>query len=97
MTEPLTAETFLPYVKKTFRVKGGRHVLTLSEVNRMDARGIAALARQPFTLILAGPPGVVLPEGMHILEVEDGRTFELYVIPIQTFARDRQDYQIVFN
>jgi hypothetical protein len=99
MTEPLTAETFLPHVDKVFRVKDGRHALTLRkvELRRMEAHELAALGRQSFTLIFAGPPGDVLPEGLHTLEVADGPTFGLYVIPIQTHGRDRQDYQAVFN
>jgi uncharacterized protein DUF6916 len=98
MTEPLTADTFLPYVDKVFRVKDGRHALTLSrvEVHRMEARE-AALNRRAFTLIFAGPPGDVLREGLHTLEVENGPALQLYVIPFQTFARDRQDYQVVVN
>jgi hypothetical protein len=95
MTEPLTADAFMPYIDKVFRVKGGRLALTLS---RVDVRPIEAwLTRQPFTLIFAGPPGDVLREGLHDLEVEDGPAFQLYVIPIQTFVQGRQDYQAVFN
>ena len=32
MTEPLTREQFLPYVKKKFRIRGGRHAFTLDRV-----------------------------------------------------------------
>jgi hypothetical protein len=38
-----------------------------------------------------------LREGLYVLEVEGGPAFQLYVIPVQTLARDRQDYQVVFN
>jgi hypothetical protein len=97
MAEQLTADAFIPYVDKVFRVKGGRLALTL---NRVDVRPIEAweaVTRQPFTLIFAGPPGDVLREGLHDLQVEDGPAFQLYVIPIQTFVQERQDYQAVFN
>jgi hypothetical protein len=99
MTGQLTPETFLPHVDKAFRVKGGRHVLTLIRVDvpRLDAQEAARVPRQPFTLIFRGPPGDVLREGLHSLEIEGGPTIELYVIPVQTFARDRQDYQAAFN
>jgi hypothetical protein len=99
MTEPLTPETFLPHVDKVFRVKDGRHALTLSRVDirQMGEWERAALGRQSFTLIFAGPPGDVLGQGLYNLEIEGGPTVELYVIPVQTFARDRQDYQAVFN
>ena len=55
------------------------------------------MTRQPFTLILRGPPDDVLPEGLYDVAVEDGPEFALYIIPIQTMSRDRQDYQVVFN
>jgi hypothetical protein len=99
MTGQLRPETFLPHVDKAFRVKGGRHVLTLIRVDvpRLDAQEAARVPRQPFTLIFRGPPGDVLREGLHSLEIEGGPTVELYVIPVQTFARDRQDYQAAFN
>jgi hypothetical protein len=99
MTEPLTLETFLPHVNKVFRVQDGRHALTLSrvDVRRMEEWEAALLRHQAFTLIFGGPPGDVLREGLYVLEVEGGPAFQLYVIPVQTFARDRQDYQVVFN
>jgi hypothetical protein len=99
MTEPLMPETFLPHVDKVFRVKDGRHALTLSRVDirQMGEWERAALGRQSFTLIFEGPPGDVLREGLYTLEVEGGPASQLYIIPVQTFARDRQDYQVVFN
>ena len=98
MTEPLTPAHFTPHVNKIFRVKGGRHALTLAEINvgELGDRGANAL-RQPFLLILHGPPGDVLREGLYTLEVEDGPAFDLYIIPIQTRVLGRQDYQVVFN
>jgi hypothetical protein len=99
MTAMLTAETFQAHVNKVFRVKENGHALTLSQVElrQMDARELAELGRQSFTLIFAGPPGNVLRDGLYTLEVEGGPSFQLYVIPIRTLARDRQDYQAVFN
>ena len=99
MDQPLTADHFLPHVGQVFRVKGGRHALTLSnvEVLPLHERQAKVLPRQPFTVIFAGPPGDVLREGLHVLERDGGPAFELYVMPIQTFALDRQDYQAAFN
>ena len=53
--------------------------------------------RAPFNLIFRGPAGDVLTEGMHMLALEDGVSFELYVIPVHTPMRDQQDYQSSFN
>jgi hypothetical protein len=99
MSEILTPEHFQPHVNKVFRVKGGRHALTLANVEVRELQDWEAkmALRQPFNLIFHGPAGEVLAEGMRTLEVEGGPAFELYVIPIQTPARDRQDYQAPFN
>ena len=96
MSEALRPEDFLPHVDKGFAVKNGRHALVLTsvEVGRAPPRGEF---RQPFLLIFRGPPGDVLPEGMYTFDVEGGPSFELYVMPIHTAARDRQDYQASFN
>ena len=99
MDRPLTADLFLPHVGKPFRVKGGRHALILSLVDvqpRQEAQA-KVMERQPYTLILNGPPGDVLAEGLYTFEIDGGPAFELYVIPVQTFATDRQEYQIAFN
>src|SRR5262249_51163090 len=99
MQEHLTPDHFLDHVNKTFRVKGGGHAFTLTRVEqrRMEEWEISEGLRQPFNLIFRGPPGNVLREGLYTLEVEGGPSFELYVIPIHTAARDRQNYQAAFN
>jgi hypothetical protein len=99
MAEQLTPEHFRPHLEKVFRVRGGHHALTLTEVlvRQLSEAERKVVPRQPFTLVFRGPPGDVLREGLCILEVEGGPGFELYVMPIHTPARDRQDYQTVFN
>lgn len=99
MAELLSAEDFRPHINKVFRVQGGSHGLTLAAVEaRMLAEAESKIVpRPPFNLIFRGPPGAILPEGMYTLEVEGGPSFELYVIPVHTPARDRQDYQAAFN
>jgi hypothetical protein len=99
MAEHLTPQHFLPHVQKIFHVDGGAYALTLTRVEQRrfeDHEGGMGL-REPFNLIFSGPPGDVLPEGMYRLAVEDGPSFELYVMPIHTPMRDRQDYQASFN
>jgi hypothetical protein len=97
MSEQFSPELFLPHVDKPFRVRGGRHVLTLTKVEAAMGEGAKGAPRQPFILIFSGPPGDVLPEGLYTLEVENGPSFDLYVIPINTPLLGRQDYQTVFN
>ncbi|HEX8663400.1 MAG TPA: hypothetical protein VF744_05160 [Beijerinckiaceae bacterium] len=99
MAEQLTPQHFLPHVQKVFRVEGGRHALTLTvvEQRRLEDHEAGVDFREPFNLIFRGPPGDVLSEGMYRLAVEDGPSFELYVMPVHTPARDRQNYQASFN
>src|SRR5882724_5963317 len=99
MTEKLTPEHFLPHVNKTVRVSDWHHTLTLARVDirKLEEHEREVVQRQPFMLILRGPRGDVLPEGMHNLEIEGGALFNLYVIPVMTPLPDRQNYQVVFN
>jgi hypothetical protein len=95
MDDAISPESFRPRVGKTVWLSNGHH-LTLVAVDaprspRADSAGSG------FTLVLRGAPSPVAPEGMHTLTFEDGASFELYVIPVHTPSRDRQDYQIVFN
>jgi uncharacterized protein DUF6916 len=95
----LTPEHFQAHVAKTFRVRGGRHGLTLTEVQvpALPESQLNILPRQPFSLIFKSPPAELLPEGFYTFEVEGAPAFAFYVMPIHTPARDRQDYQAVFN
>ena len=99
MPEPLTPDHFQPHVGKLFRVQGTHHAFTLAHIDsrrREDWEHEMGL-REPFNLIFRGPAGDVMREGLYVLEAEDGSSFELYIIPIHTPARDRQDYQAAFN
>lgn len=96
MTEPLTHEHFEPHLHKDFRF-GGAIALRLTQIEVKPDPPLPGLAYKAFTLIFTGPPGKVLPEGFYAAEVEGGPRFEFYIMPIHTPARDRQEYQAVFN
>jgi hypothetical protein len=97
MTGAPTAETFTQHVGKPISLADG-HKLTLVEIKRPGSPAAGAAARDGgFTLILRGPRAPVATEGMHRLDFESGKSFDLYLIPIHTASRDHQDYQIVFN
>jgi hypothetical protein len=93
----LTADTFAPHLGASFKVEGGHHVLSLSEVERLEAQPGHAPGFAPFALIFSGPPGEVLAEGMHTITRDGGGAYDLYLIPVHTPAPGRQDYQAVFN
>ena len=93
----LTADDFAPYIGKAFTPRGQHRVLTLVSIDRLTFPGIQNLPRAPFSLLFSGPPGDVLPDRIYDVAVQDGPDFVLFISPIQTYARDRQDYQAVFN
>lgn len=95
MTAALAAETFAPHVGKAVSLSNG-HRLTLVAVEIPKLRTDAP-AQKGFTLILRGPASPVAPEGLHTLTLENGPTFDLYVIPVHTPSPDHQDYQVVVN
>lgn len=95
--DQLTAEDFAPFVGKAFRPVGSDLALTLVTLDRRERAGWEGAARQPFSLILRGPPAPILPEGHHPIAIDGGVATPLYVIPIFTAARGHQDYQIVFD
>lgn len=99
MTENFAPEHFLPHVDKPVQVEGWPHTLTLTAVDmrRREDWEKKIMPRQPFTVLFRGPPGAVLPEGFHAFQIEGGPSFKLYVMPVHTPQRDRQDYQAVFN
>jgi hypothetical protein len=94
MTDALSAETFTPHVGKAVSLPDGQK-LTLVAVDKRNAPGAAP--RPAFSLILRGEPAPIVNEGMHRVTLEDGASFDLYLIPIHTPSRDHQDYQIVFS
>jgi hypothetical protein len=96
----LTPDDFVSHVQKVFRVRGTAHAFVLTRIDQrqmepweVEQEGL----RQPFNLIFRGPPGNVLEEGLYVLDVADGPSFELYVMPIHTPMRDQQNYQASFN
>jgi hypothetical protein len=99
MSQELMLEHFQPHLNKTVQVDGWHHTLTIARIDtrKLEEWEREVIPRQPFIVIFSGPPGDVLPEGMRELHIEGGPSCTLYVMPILTPQRDRQDYQAVFN
>ncbi len=95
--ERLTADDFASHLGKPVRIDQSEIDLVLARIDRPAFPGWEQAERQPFSLILRGPRAPVLPEGLHPIEINEGLALTLYIIPIFTPARDRQDYQVVFN
>jgi Domain of unknown function (DUF6916) len=94
MSDAPSAEIFTPHVGKAVSLPDGQK-LTLVAVDERDAH--SPTAPRSFSLLLRGAPAPIVPEGMHRLSFDGGASFDLYLIPVHTPSRDRQDYQIVFN
>jgi hypothetical protein len=97
MPQLLTSADFAPYLGKTFRPSGQHRSLTLVSIRTPSLPHDDSALRQPFILIFEGPPGDILPEGLYEVAVDGGPEFSLYISPVHTIVRDRQDYQAVFN
>ncbi len=98
MTDIQTHEDFLPHRGKLFHFEGWAGTLTLAEVEVRHGVQRPGSAHPPFTLVFHGPRDNVMPEGFYAAKAgADGPSFAFYIIPIHTPARDRQDYQAVFN
>jgi hypothetical protein len=97
MDEPLTHEHFSAHVGKRFGFEGSHLMLLLRSAEPRPSFVAVGSKRVPFVLIFEGPAGDILPTGYYRATVEDGPAFELHIMPIHTYAPDRQDYQVVFN
>jgi hypothetical protein len=52
MSEQFSPELFLPHVDKPFRVRGGRHVLTLTKVEAAMGEGAKGAPRQDYQVAI---------------------------------------------
>ena len=96
MTE-LTVEDFKPYEGRTVRLKDFDFTLKLSAVEGGDGPLQPGSTRAPFLLVLSGPKQPLVRPGSYMCDIEDGPSYELFLLPIHTAAADRQDYQSVFG
>lgn len=100
--EPVTMEEFEPYLGRDFNVQNTDVPVTLKLIEIEDStkgRLWPKKLPKPFLMIFAGPPERILLEGLRILQVPGGPTFQLYVIPILTHdpGATGQKYQVVIN
>ncbi|HTW71899.1 MAG TPA: hypothetical protein VME47_18585 [Acetobacteraceae bacterium] len=97
MAEELSADDFIPFIGQIFQAEGQRQTLTLATVDQPERPGRPQGLRKPFSLILRGVRGDVLPEGSYRFTAGGRRQFELYIMPIETASPEYQEYQIAFN
>lgn len=97
MDQVPTAADFAPHLGKVFRAEGHPFALKFVTLNDRPRPDWPADMRQPFILILRGESSPILAEGSYRFAIEDGPSFELYIMPVHTPSRDYQDYQIAFN
>jgi hypothetical protein len=99
---PVQMEQFEPYLGRSFNVLNIDMpvALKLTEIeDSTKGRPWPPRLPKPFLMIFSGPPERILLEGLRVLQVTGGPTFQLYVIPILTHdpAAAGQQYQVVIN
>ncbi len=99
---PITMEEFEPFLGRTFNVKNTDVPVELKLIEIEDStkgRLWPPNLPKPFLMIFSGPPERILLEGLRLLELPGGPTYQLYVIPILTHdpASTGQHYQVVVN
>lgn len=85
MSDPFTAERFLPHVGEVFHVVRGEAQETpvlLSEVSRLPSEGDRRRTRTPFALVFHAPPGTWLEQQVYRMEKPGVEPFDCFLVPI---------------
>lgn len=93
----LTLSMFAPLVGDMFAIEtatGVRVEVTLSEAVAVSDQP-AASGRVPFSILFAGPPDPILPQGIHRLEQRTLGALDVFLVPLQPEAGSAR-YQAVF-
>ncbi len=100
--EQLSYERLVGLAGQKFRVTVAQDEateLTLAEItSRRTSPGGGAkpASYENFSLIFAGPPGRLLPQGMYLFECDDLGRFDLFIVPIGRDASGCK-YEAAFN
>ena len=98
MDEILTIEHFKPHIGKSAHFKGTPFTLTIDRVEGDGAPPPAGYLRSPFVVIFKGSSEAgVMASGSYDCEIDGGPTYNLFVNPIHTPERGKQEYQSAFN
>jgi hypothetical protein len=98
MDEILTIEHFKLHIGKAVLFKGTPIILTIDRVEGDAGPPPAGYVRTPFVVIFKGSSEAgVMAAGSYDCEIEDGPTYNLFVNPIHTPERSKQEYQSAFN
>ncbi|MBI5567110.1 MAG: hypothetical protein HY870_19590 [Chloroflexi bacterium] len=97
----LTLDDFKPYVNQFFRIRLADHEpidLELISVTPLPlATRPPAAVRQPFSIVLLGPPGnQYLQQGTYRLEHAEFGTLELFIVPLGPQA-GRMQYEAILT
>ena len=85
MSDPFTAERFLPHVGQVFHVvaDGAQPMpVLLSEISRLSSEGDRRRTREPFSLVFHAPPGAWLEQQVYRMETPGMEPFECFLVPI---------------
>ena len=96
----VTAETFAPYVRQSFRIEyGGTEPLLaeLAELNVADERLRRKNERLPFSLIFRGGYGRYLPQRLYRVAHEALGELDIFLVPLGPDSDGVMRYEAVFG
>ena len=86
MSDPFTAERFLPHVGEVFHVvgeEGEETAILLTEVARLASDGSRRRTREPFSLVFHAPRDTRLEQQVYLVRTAGMEPFECFLVPIQ--------------
>jgi len=96
MLDTFTAETFQPYVGKTFRVIVDDRQYMPAELLSVTLWGDDSDGkRHPFTLLFRADRGHMIPQATYTVDTEGMEPFPLFLVPLQPES-DGTRYEAVF-
>jgi hypothetical protein len=97
MLDTVTAETFQPYVGKTFRViVDDRHFMPAELLSVTLWGDDSDGKRHPFTLLFRADRGHVIPQATYTVDTEGMEPFPLFLVPLQPES-DGTRYEAIFS
>ena len=102
MLEKLEVTDFIKHLNTTFQFSSNTgeqvevRLVEVTEIGSSNAPTDDIKRRKSFSIVFAGPPQPILPQGIHTLHHSEMKTVKLFIVPI---GQDNEGirYEAVFN
>ena len=91
--DPLTHDHFEPLIGQAYLI--GETVLTLHDAKLLGHRRTEAL-RDPFSLLVCGPQGLRLPQGIYHMKNESLGELEMFITQVGDGAKG-SEFEAIFS